>query len=54
MSEFPVMTVMWFQEYMGKRAREEEEEEEEGIHMLPKVVLESNVRQRRQMTVESR
>jgi len=39
---------------MGKRAREEEEEEEEGIHMLPKVVLESNVRQRRQMTVENR
>ena len=52
MSEFPVMTVMWFQGYMGKRVREEEEEEE--IHMLPKVVLESNVRQRRQMTVESR
>jgi len=39
---------------MGKRVREEEEEEEEEIHMLPKVVLESNVRQRRQMTVESR
>jgi len=37
-----------------REEEEEEEEEEEGIHMPPKVVLESNVCQRRQMTVENR